>query len=253
MTPCGSERGGGSPGDIQDRARSFGLLHGSALGPRNVRLRLAKIRELVPLEGDSLLDIGCGNGAYTGAMAPGFRHVDAIDVEPERLEVFRAHNNLPNTRIHQMSADNMEFADDSFNAITAIEVLEHVVDTAGVLREVFRTLKPGGWFALTTPNRLWPMEQHGYRLGSRWLPGWTFPGLVWLPPVHRRLSDADAFTVGQLNSLLRRSGLNPIGERYLFPPLDRFRDGHFLHGLMSGLEKSLFRVFSQTLVIVARK
>lgn len=82
MTCCKSEQNNNPTGEIQDRARSFGALHGSALGPRNVRLRLAKITELVPLEGDSLLDIGCGNGAYTRAMAPGFRHVDAIDVEP---------------------------------------------------------------------------------------------------------------------------------------------------------------------------
>jgi SAM-dependent methyltransferase len=186
-------------------------------------------------------------------MAPEFRHVDAIDVEPERLALFKSNNTFSNIHIHQMSADRMNFSENSFDAITAIEVLEHVVDTAAVLREVFRTLKPGGWFALTTPNRLWPLEQHGYKWGSRWLPGWTFPGLVWFPPLHRRLSDADAFTVGYLKDLLRRSGLEPIGSRYLFPPLDRFRDGHILHVLMSALEKSPFRVFSQTVIVVARK
>ena len=48
------------------------------------------MERIAPLTGTRLLDIGCANGAYTMRLANGFERVDAIDVEPDRLEDFRA-------------------------------------------------------------------------------------------------------------------------------------------------------------------
>ena len=234
-------------------ARSFGALYGSAKGPRNVRISLDLINDIVPLRGARLLDIGCGNGVYTQAMAEQFIEVDAIDVEDQRLTLFREQNKRKNIRIHKMSGDKLAFPSNAFDAVTAIEVVEHVADLRSVLDEVHRVLRPGGIFALTTPNRLWPLEQHGFVLGGKRLPGWLAPGLVWVPPLHAALSDADAFTLFRLQKVLTRAMIPPIGHRYMFPPLDRFEDGHLLHKIFDLLSKTPLRRAAQTIVVVGRK
>lgn len=238
---------------LQERANGYGAVEGSARGPRNIARRMDLINEIVPMEGERLLDIGCGNGAYTVAMADRFTRVDAIDLEPERLDKFRQSDPPKNVIIDQLSADDLPFEDGLFDRVTAIEVMEHVSDVPAVLREVHRVLKPGGFFALTTPNRLWPFEQHGYRLAGKRRPGWTFPGLTWLPSVHRKVSNADAFTRGRLEGLIADSGLQPYGGTTMFPPLDRLGEGHPLHRATDRLETTALGVMAQTLVLVARR
>ncbi len=238
---------------LQERARGYGAVEGSARGPRNIGRRLELIDKLAPLAGDRLLDIGCGNGAYTVEMASRFERVDAIDIEPERLDQFRAAAPPDNVVIDQLSADDLPFDDGTFDRITAIEVMEHVIDVPAVLTEVCRVLKPGGYFALTTPNRLWPFEQHGYRLAGKRRPGWSLPGLTWVPPLHRKLSNADAFTQGRLENLLSDAGLTPHGADTMFPPLDRFENGHPLHRFTDRLEETPLGAMAQTLVLVARR
>ncbi|MDA3789404.1 MAG: class I SAM-dependent methyltransferase [Desulfobacula sp.] len=130
--------------NLLNRANSFGAVYGSAKGHRNISSRLGIINKIVPLHGDRLLDIGCGNGAYTMHMASDFKSVDAIDVEPNRLKIFRQENKFDNVTIYDMSADEMNFDDETFDAITAIEVVEHVNNLANVLNEVHRVLKRGG-------------------------------------------------------------------------------------------------------------
>ncbi|MCD4720406.1 MAG: class I SAM-dependent methyltransferase [Desulfobacula sp.] len=239
--------------NLLNKARSFGAVYGSAKGYRNISSRLGIINKIVPIHGDKLLDIGCGNGAYTMHMASSFKSVEAIDIEPDRLKIFRQENKLDNINIYNMSADEMDFNDETFDAITAIEVVEHVNNLASVLNEVHRVLKKGGWFALTTPNRFWPLEQHGYKIGHRWFPGWTAPGLVWYPPLHNRLSNAMAFTIKQLKQYTHEAGFTNIGHSYMFPPLDSLADGHFLHRFTKKIEQTPFRFFAQTLILVAAK
>ncbi len=75
-----------------------------------------------------------------------------------------------------------------------IEVLEHLSDPAETLKEIRRVLKPGGSLYLTTPNRLWPLEQHGVRLGNRRWPSYALPGITWIKPLHKRVSNFGAFS-----------------------------------------------------------
>ena len=138
--------------ELGDEAHSFGALHGSARGSRNVQGRLDAMASLAPLSGERLLDVGCATGEYTNAMAPAFTHVDAIDVEIDRLALY-TQDHPDNVSVHTQSVTSLEFADDTFDVVTMIEVLEHLPDVAGALAEIRRVLRPGGRLLLTTPNR----------------------------------------------------------------------------------------------------
>ena len=118
----------------------------SAFGERGITKRLDALGCRVDLRGNRLLDIGCGDGAYTVRLADGFAAVDAIDVQDGPLALFR--ERLEGTpaaghiTIGEMSAAKLDFPDDTFDLVTAIEVLEHVEELDQALEEIRRVLSP---------------------------------------------------------------------------------------------------------------
>ena len=209
------------------------LSHGaksSNKGERGVTKRLEALARLTPLTGGRLLDIGCADGNYTLRMARRFMYTDAVDIEPERLEDFRRDLKIAltmepwtydNLRIHEMSADDLAFDSNTFDVVTAIEVLEHVADLPGTFAEVARVLRPGGRFCVTTPNRWFPFETHGPLIAGRRRKPWVAPGLPWVRPLHRRWSDARSFTRRELVTDAGRVGLVLVGHEWMMPPFDR--------------------------------
>ena len=177
------------------------------------------------LRGDRLLDIGCGDGAYTIRLAGGFNRVDAIDVQAGPLALFadRIEGSLAARciTIAEMSAAKLDYPDDTFDLVTSIEVLEHITELDQALKEIGRVLKPGGRFAFTTPNRWFPFETHGviYR-GRRYAPA-RAPFVTWIAPLHRRLADARTFTSTELRERLITAGLSTRSVDYIMPPFDR--------------------------------
>lgn len=230
----------------------LGRREGSALGQGNLLGRLDLMYELQALEGGQLLDVGCGNGAYSLRMAEQVDLVVGIDIEPDRLDDFRDAAAGTSTKVLQASATAMPFRSQSFDAVTAIETMEHLgPHMDGTLTEIRRVLRPGGAFYLTTPNRWWPMEQHGFALRGRRHPGWHFPFLTWFPPLHRRLSPDDAFTPARLDRLVTHHGFRRTGLAYMLPPLDGHPGLRRRTRLVRRLiERSPLRRFGQTLVMV---
>lgn len=99
--------------------------------------------------GLSLLDIGCGPGTITGDLAarvaPG--PVTAVDQFGEVLEAARAEvrrRNLSNVSFSTADVHGLDFPDDSFDVVHAHQVLQHVADPVGALREMRRVCRPGG-------------------------------------------------------------------------------------------------------------
>lgn len=94
-----------------------------------------------------VLDLGCGNGAFTLELAKCVRIVHAVDVQPAMLEALErrlAHTNVPNVRLHLAPATHLPFDAETFDAVLMISVLPMLHDRATALGEVRRVLKPGG-------------------------------------------------------------------------------------------------------------
>jgi SAM-dependent methyltransferase len=238
----------------QPRVLGLGDPLGSAFGQAGITKRLGALAKHTPLSGDRLLDIGCAAGLYTERLAESFREVHAFDVEPDRLRSFR--DRVRGTaageriKISQMSVHDMGYPDATFDVVTAIEVLEHVPDLDSGLREIHRVLRPGGRFLITGPNRYFPLETHGVLIrGRRHSPG-VLPGLPWVPPLHRKLSDARSFTVRSLTRLIGPYGFELRAHDYIMPPFDRSAWGKRIKPLTDGLERTPLRVFGITLIMV---
>lgn len=106
-----------------------------------VRALLEELTATTPAK--RLLDIGCGTGLILDLTHDLFEELDGIDITPEMLERIKPR---PNVRAQLASAEEIPFADSTFDAITAYSVLHHIENLAPVFREVRRTLKPGGFF-----------------------------------------------------------------------------------------------------------
>jgi 2-polyprenyl-3-methyl-5-hydroxy-6-metoxy-1,4-benzoquinol methylase len=101
--------------------------------------------------GDRVLDLGCGQGDLTEALAETGAH--PLGVEVAEAAVRRARRRHPQLRFELAPIDGpLPLQDTTFDVVWASEVIEHVADTARWLSEVRRVLVPGGRLLVTTPN-----------------------------------------------------------------------------------------------------
>lgn len=109
----------------------------------------------------SLLDIGCGTGANLPmlAQAIGIKgRVTALDYSALALEFAQAQlGDSPSIHLLRSDATHLPFAEEQFDIVTMLDVLEHVEEDGTAVREIYRILKPGGSFILTVPayQNLW--------------------------------------------------------------------------------------------------
>ena len=120
-------------------------------------LRLEWINRLCPLTGQQVLDVGCGGGILSDAMARMGANVTGIDLATKALRVAQLHaieTKTPDVVYREISVETLaQQQPQSFDVVTCMEMLEHVPDPASVVRACAALVKPGGWVFFSTLNR----------------------------------------------------------------------------------------------------
>ena len=102
------------------------------------------VRTLGLASNGSVLDVGCGSGAWLIPLSRLNNRVVAVDPFDEAVESAReASRSSESVEVRQMPAENLDFADASFDTVTCMTVLPYLAQPAGV-REMARVLKPNG-------------------------------------------------------------------------------------------------------------
>ena len=133
-----------------DREGEFKPLHD--INP----LRLGYVLGRTVLSGARVLDVGCGGGILSEALAAEGARVVGIDMGDAPLRVARLHMEKTGRRIDYRRTTVERLADSepsSFDAVTCMELLEHVPLPASVVRACGRLVKPGGDVFFATINR----------------------------------------------------------------------------------------------------
>jgi SAM-dependent methyltransferase len=150
--------------------------------------------------GRRVLDLGCGTGTMLAHLRR-FGEVEGVDADERAVKFCRSRGER---RVQLLQAPTLPFPDHAFDLVTALDVLEHIEDDEGALREVARVLRPGGTLLATVPAY-----------------GWMWGAQDEISHHFRR------YTAGQLRKLIGRVRFETERLTYfntiLFPPIAAIR------------------------------
>jgi 2-polyprenyl-6-hydroxyphenyl methylase/3-demethylubiquinone-9 3-methyltransferase len=180
-------------GEWWDPAGKFAPLH--RLNP----LRIGYIRDRaaahwqrdalsgVPLQGLSVLDIGCGGGLLSEPMARLGARVTGVDAAARNVGVAALHAEKQGLAIdyRRGTAEALAASGNQFDIVLALEIVEHVADVNLFLKSCGQMVKPDGLLFLSTLNRTakaWALAIAGGEYILRWLPRGTHDWKKFLKP-----------------------------------------------------------------------
>lgn len=149
------------PGDYQHRA----LTEGSKVQRFWHYSKIQLLEWLFPVKsGMHILDVGSGSGVFADCMAGMGATIVGIDANSDAVSYANRTFKRENITFLEGYLDKLDFDDNSFDAVTCLEVVEHVYpeQVRILLTDIFRILRPGGRLLVTTPNYrgLWPIVEY---------------------------------------------------------------------------------------------
>lgn len=173
-----------------------------------------------PLEGVRIADIGCGGGILAESLAELGAVVTGVDPAPNNIAVASRHAGKMGLAIdyRNITAEALAESGEQFDAVTALEVIEHVEGPADFVKMLSRLVRPGGLLFLATIDRT--MKSYLLAIvGAEYVLGWVPKGT----------HDHDKFIRPQeLSGWLRKAGMREIDRAGMsFQPLTRsWRKSH---------------------------
>lgn len=106
------------------------------------------LRLMAPKKGERILDLACGQGFFSHAMAAEGAHVTGVDVAPELVDIARTHA-MHNQEFYVSSADNLRpFKDKTFDSAVCVLAIQNIEKMGMAFKETSRVLKDGGRFVI---------------------------------------------------------------------------------------------------------
>ena len=121
--------------------------------------RMQYIEQAISLKDKNVLDIGCGGGLLTEALARCGANVTGLDISDVSLSIARQHSKQSNLEIFYVNSTVEDYAGKNaqkFDTVTCMEMLEHVPDPKSVVSSCAKLVKPGGHVFFSTLNRNLP-------------------------------------------------------------------------------------------------
>lgn len=188
-----------------------------------------------------ILDVGCGDGTFARMLFSGVPVDAGIDLNPREVE--RARTAKVYRDVRQGRVEQMPFESETFATVFSNCVLEHIPDIEGALRDIRRTLRPGGVLYMTVPSPrcttylLWPdvLKKLGLAKVGNWYASLTL-----------RLFNAETVEEPeQWGRILERAGLTmEHHEPYMSRNATRLQDLFLPTGIPSVYAKKMFdRIF----------
>lgn len=203
-----------------------------------VRERLGSVAGLC------ILEVACGRGGFVRELTRAGAHVTGCDFSRVALRVGKAKlqplaGNRGAPVFVQGDAQNLPFAEASFDVVVSCETIEHVPDSGAVLREIHRVTRPGGRLFLTTPNYfnfmglydLYARFRHPGRKDDQ-----PFDRHQWFPQIRRDVRRA-GWTILHTDGTVHQFPFIPRRNPAEFPSLEK---NHRLRKLLSPLALHYF-------------
>lgn len=168
-------------------------------------------------QNNHLLDVGCGAGILLKAAINEGWEAEGVEVSRSSVEYLQKQN----IKVFYGDLKAANFAENFFDVVTAVEILEHIDNPEDVLKEIYQVLRPGGIMWATTP--------HGNGISKRLL------GVRWTciaPPEHLHL-----FSVKGIKSLLTKVGFRNVSVSTLgVNPFEIIHSLRYRNNLSQGAE-----------------
>lgn len=157
---------------------------------------------VAPLRNISVLDVGCGGGVLSEAMAKLGAVVTGVDVAEKNIQVARLHAQREGVAVdyRHVMAETLAHDGEQFDVVLNMEVVEHVDNLGSFMRACCELVRPGGMMAIATINRnvlSWLTAKVGAEYILHWLPRGTHQWRKFRRPE-------------ELDVLLRRDGLSVV-------------------------------------------
>ena len=216
----------------------------------NIEKNISSLRQ------KKILDLGCGRGSFIVQAAIAGCDVVGLEKYEKYIRIAKKHGQEKGLELNIIEgvAEDLPFADNSFDFINISEVIEHVNDSLRTLQEVRRTLRPGGQAYMSVPNRFSFKDPHYKLFFINWLPRtWAEIIIRILGKTKKsgteagfqKLSEMHYYTYANISKILKNLGFNTTDsrKRKIIKRFDKGPLGEFVYILYLPFRNFYFGTF----------